>query len=63
MRKLASDGLGVLLISSDLPEVLALSTRILAVREGRLAGELPGGASANEVMQLVVPVGTKGASS
>jgi ABC-type sugar transport system ATPase subunit len=37
---LAHEGLGILLISSELPEVLHLSNRILVMREGRLAGEL-----------------------
>lgn len=37
---LARQGLAVLLISSELPEVINLSTRILVMREGRLAGEL-----------------------
>ena len=36
----ASSGCAVLLISSELPEVLHLSTRILVLREGRIAGEL-----------------------
>ncbi len=39
---LADEGRGVLLISSDLPEVLALSDRIAIVREGRIVGVLPG---------------------
>jgi ABC-type sugar transport system ATPase subunit len=39
--ELAASGKGVILISSELPEVLNLSTRILVLREGRLAGELP----------------------
>ena len=39
--ELASRGAGVLLISSELPEVLNLCTRILVLREGRIAGELP----------------------
>ena len=38
---LAAQGSAVLLISSELPEVLHLSTRILVLREGRVAGELP----------------------
>ena len=37
---LAADGNAVLLISSELPEVIRLSTRVLVLREGRLAGEL-----------------------
>jgi ABC-type sugar transport system ATPase subunit len=38
---LAAQGNAVLLISSELPEVIRLSTRVLVLREGRLAGELP----------------------
>ena len=38
---LARRGVAVLLISSELPEVLNLSTRILVMRRGRLVGELP----------------------
>ena len=39
--ELAARGAGVILISSELPEILNLSTRILVLREGRTAGELP----------------------
>jgi ABC-type sugar transport system ATPase subunit len=39
--QLASDGHAILLISSELPELLHLSTRIIVLREGRIAGELP----------------------
>ncbi|MDY7103988.1 MAG: sugar ABC transporter ATP-binding protein [Actinomycetota bacterium] len=38
--ELARDGLAVILISSDLPEVLAMSDRILVMREGRVADTL-----------------------
>jgi ABC-type sugar transport system ATPase subunit len=38
--RLASDGVAIVLISSELPELLNLSTRILVLREGRLVGEL-----------------------
>jgi ABC-type sugar transport system ATPase subunit len=40
--QLAAEGKGVLLISSEMEEVLALADRILVVREGRLVQELPG---------------------
>ena len=33
--ELAAEGIGVIVISSDLPEVLALSDRVLVMREGR----------------------------
>jgi ABC-type sugar transport system ATPase subunit len=39
--QLARDGCAILLISSELPELLRLSTRILVVRGGKLAGEVP----------------------
>jgi ABC-type sugar transport system ATPase subunit len=40
MRALASAGSGILLISSELPELLGMSDRILVMRDGRIAGEL-----------------------
>lgn len=41
IRHLAAKGVAVLVISSDLPEVLALADRVLVMREGRQAGILP----------------------
>jgi len=38
LRALAAEGVGILLISSELPEVLGLSDRILVMRAGRLVG-------------------------
>jgi ribose transport system ATP-binding protein len=40
IRTLADQGIAVLLISSEMPEILGMSDRILVMREGRLAGEL-----------------------
>jgi rhamnose transport system ATP-binding protein len=40
MQELAEDGVGVLMISSDLPEVLAMSDRVAVMRGGRIAGIL-----------------------
>jgi rhamnose transport system ATP-binding protein len=39
--ELAASGLGIILISSDLPEVLAMSDRILVFHEGRITAEIP----------------------
>jgi ABC-type sugar transport system ATPase subunit len=39
--ELAASGTGVILISSELPEILNLSTRIIVLRDGRISGELP----------------------
>ena len=41
IRHLASEGVAILVISSDLPEILALADRVLVMREGRQAGILP----------------------
>ncbi len=40
LDELVADGLGVLMISSELPEVLGMADRILVMREGRIAAEL-----------------------
>ncbi|MDX1616716.1 MAG: sugar ABC transporter ATP-binding protein [Candidatus Promineifilaceae bacterium] len=40
MRNLAEDGVAVLMISSELPEVLGVSDRIIVMHEGRITGRL-----------------------
>jgi ribose transport system ATP-binding protein len=55
--ELASRGAGVLLISSELPEVLNLCTRIIVLREGRIAGEIPRTAATQDgLMRLMAGV-------
>ena len=39
INKLAQQGLAIVLVSSELPEVLGLSDRILVLHEGKLTGE------------------------
>jgi len=39
INDLASGGMGILLISSELPEILGMSDRVLVMREGHLVGE------------------------
>jgi inositol transport system ATP-binding protein len=39
--QLASEGIAVMVISSELPEILAVSDRIVTMRQGRITGELP----------------------
>jgi ribose transport system ATP-binding protein len=41
MGELAGQGVGVLMISSELPEILGMSDRVLVAREGTIVGELP----------------------
>jgi ABC-type sugar transport system ATPase subunit len=52
--ELAARGAGILLISSELPEVLNLSTRILVLREGREAGELPRERASQEALMRLM---------
>jgi rhamnose transport system ATP-binding protein len=52
IRELARKGKGVLLISSDLPELLTVSDRILVLREGCLAAELDGNTATQEQVLL-----------
>jgi ABC-type sugar transport system ATPase subunit len=57
VRAQAAKGMGCLMVSSDLPEVLTLSHRIVVMREGRVQGELPGpGATEEAVMRLATAV-------
>lgn len=48
MRDLAAQGMAILMISSELPEVLGMSDRILVMREGRISGEFPREAASPE---------------
>jgi rhamnose transport system ATP-binding protein len=50
IRRLAARGIAVLMISSDLPEIVGMSDRILVMRQGRLVAELPGKSDAHAVM-------------
>ena len=64
MRSLAGEGVAILMISSDMEEVLNLSDRVAVMHEGRIGGFLPRrDASEESVMQLAVGGGTHAASS
>ncbi len=55
--ELATAGAAILLISSELPEILNLSTRIVVFRAGRITGELPRAAATQDaVMRLMAGV-------
>jgi ABC-type sugar transport system ATPase subunit len=55
LRKLANDGMAILMISSELPEVLGMSDRILVMHDGRIMGTLPAAeASEDAVMSLAI---------
>ncbi len=51
---LAREGAAILLISSELPEVLNLSTRLIVLREGRQVGELPRSEASQEALMRLM---------
>jgi ABC-type sugar transport system ATPase subunit len=46
------------MVSSEMSELQSVADRILVMRQGRLAGELPGGASQEAIMRLAAFEGT-----
>ena len=56
INELAAQGKAILMISSELPEVLGMADRILVMHEGRVTGELasPKSATQEQIMQLAI---------
>ncbi|GFZ30625.1 xylose ABC transporter ATP-binding protein [Clostridium zeae] len=60
INKLVEDGKGVLLISSELPEVLGMCDRIYVMNEGRVVGELDGKEATQEKIMKYIVNGHRG---
>ncbi|SDH54692.1 ribose transport system ATP-binding protein [Lentzea fradiae] len=58
VNRMTAQGRAVLLVSSDLPEVIGMSDRVVVMAHGRVAGELPKGATQDQVMALAVQEST-----
>jgi ABC-type sugar transport system ATPase subunit len=52
MDRLARSGAAVLMVSSEMSELVQVADRILVMRQGRISGELPRGATQNAIMRL-----------
>jgi len=52
MRGLAREGVAILMIYSVMPDLIGQADRILVLRHGHLAGELPAGADQTAIMRL-----------
>ena len=52
MSELAAQGMAILMISSELPEILGMSDRILVMREGRLTGHFSRAEATQEKIML-----------
>jgi ribose transport system ATP-binding protein len=59
IASLADEGRAILLISSDLPEIIGMSDRILVMRLGRIVGEVPASAATEERL-LAIASGVEG---
>lgn len=60
MSELASSGCGILMISSEMPEILGMCDRILVMREGRISGEFEGREVTQEdILKKALPVNKK----
>jgi simple sugar transport system ATP-binding protein len=57
LREAASNGVGVLLISEDLDEILALADRIAVIYEGAIVGEVDAAAATVEEIGLLMAGG------
>ncbi|CAN7267919.1 sugar ABC transporter ATP-binding protein [Devosia sp. LjRoot16] len=57
LRELAADGVGIIVISSELPELLGISDRVIVIRGGRIAGEVTGAMTEEAVIRLASGVG------
>ncbi|MBV8904146.1 MAG: sugar ABC transporter ATP-binding protein, partial [Acidobacteriia bacterium] len=56
MDRLARSGAAILMVSSELPELIQVADRILVMSNGRIAGELPGRTTQEEIMRLAAPL-------
>ena len=52
LNKLAEEGMSIIVVSSDLPEVLAISDRVVVLKEGRITGVLPRAEATQERIML-----------
>ena len=62
IRRLAAEGVAVIVISSDLPEVLALADRIITMREGRVTGEVMREHATQEKLMTLMTIGPRRAA-
>ena len=51
---MAKSGIAVIVISSELPEILAISDRIVTMREGRVTGEIARGDATQEILMAMM---------
>jgi ribose transport system ATP-binding protein len=58
MNRLAQEGVAILMISSELPEVLGMSDRVLVMHEGRITGSFSRAEATQELIMHAATGGT-----
>ena len=58
IRRLVEKGIGVLIVSSDLPEILGICDRVIVLREGKIAGSVLAGEATQETLLALASPGT-----
>jgi L-arabinose transport system ATP-binding protein len=57
MYELAGQGVGIVMVSSDLPEVLGVADRIMVMRQGRISALISRrGATPEKIMEYALPI-------
>jgi inositol transport system ATP-binding protein len=54
LSDLAARGIAILMISSELPEILSVSDRIVTMRQGRVTGEMPAPEATEEKLMALM---------
>jgi ABC-type sugar transport system ATPase subunit len=57
MNRLAKQGKGIIMISSELPEVLGMSDRIMVLKEGEFMGEVTNGSDVTQEKLMAMAIG------
>ena len=62
MNRLAGEGVGIIMISSELPEILGISDRILVMRQGQIVGEFSRKEATQDAIMLCAAGGKENAN-
>ena len=58
ISELAAEGMAILMVSSELPEIVGMSDRVIVMREGQLVGELDGSSGKEITQENIMHYGT-----
>ena len=59
MNRLSGNGKGIIMISSELPEVLGMSDRIIVLKEGEVMGEIANSPDVTQEQLMALAIGSR----